>query len=89
VELLIIWVIAALLAVVIAGTKGRSEAGWAFLTLLLSPLVLLILLVLPKLDPEAPSADTHVRCPDCAELVRREARVCKHCGRSLTPAPAR
>jgi hypothetical protein len=88
-ELLIIWGVAAILAVIIAGTKGRSEAGWAILTLLLSPLVLLILLVLPKLDPEAPSPETHVRCPDCAELVRREARVCKHCGRSLTPAPAR
>jgi len=28
---------------------------------------------------------THVKCPDCAELVRREARVCKHCGCKLVP----
>jgi len=26
-----------------------------------------------------------VKCPDCAELVRREARVCKHCGCKLVP----
>jgi len=32
-----------------------------------------------------PSPDTHVRCPDCAELVRREARKCKHCGCALVP----
>jgi hypothetical protein len=32
-----------------------------------------------------PSPDTHVRCPDCAELVRREARKCKHCGCALIP----
>lgn len=32
-----------------------------------------------------PSPDTHVRCPDCAELVRREARKCKHCGSPLVP----
>lgn len=32
-----------------------------------------------------PTPDTHVKCPDCAELVRREARVCKHCGCKLVP----
>lgn len=31
------------------------------------------------------SANTHVKCPDCAELVKREARVCKHCGCKLIP----
>jgi len=34
---------------------------------------------------EAPTPETHVKCPDCAELVRREARVCKHCGCRLIP----
>lgn len=32
-----------------------------------------------------PTPDTHVKCPDCAELVRREARVCRHCGCRLIP----
>ncbi len=36
-------------------------------------------------DPAAPTASTHVKCPDCAELVRREAKVCKHCGCRLVP----
>jgi uncharacterized OB-fold protein len=36
-------------------------------------------------DPAAPSAETHVKCPDCAELVRKEAKVCKHCGCRLVP----
>ena len=25
------------------------------------------------------------RCPFCAELVRREAILCKHCGRDIQP----
>lgn len=29
---------------------------------------------------------THVKCPDCAELVKKEARVCKHCGCKLVPS---
>lgn len=36
-------------------------------------------------DPDAPRPETHVRCPDCRELVRHDARVCKHCGCRLTP----
>ena len=31
------------------------------------------------------SPDTHVRCPDCRELVLKEARKCKHCGCKLVP----
>ncbi len=34
------------------------------------------------------TADTHVRCPDCKELVRHDAIRCKHCGIGLTPLPA-
>ncbi|MBS0368433.1 MAG: NINE protein [Proteobacteria bacterium] len=30
--------------------------------------------------------ETHIKCPDCAELIRKEARVCKHCGCKLIPS---
>jgi len=36
-------------------------------------------------DPNAPTPETHVRCPDCRELVRADATKCKHCGSALTP----
>jgi len=38
-----------------------------------------------RADPERPTPETHVRCPDCKELVRNDANVCKHCGCKLTP----
>ncbi len=31
------------------------------------------------------NAGTHVRCPDCKELVLSEATKCRHCGCSLVP----
>lgn len=31
------------------------------------------------------SPETHVRCPECRELVIRDARKCKHCGCALIP----
>lgn len=34
---------------------------------------------------DVPSPDTHVRCPDCRELVRADAVKCKHCGAKLVP----
>jgi len=38
-----------------------------------------------KFDPEEPRPETHVRCPDCKELVLKEAVKCKHCGCKLIP----
>jgi len=43
------------------------------------------------IPPNAPGAaavvrhETHVRCPECRELVLHDARKCKHCGCALTP----
>lgn len=34
---------------------------------------------------KVPTPDTHVRCPDCRELVVKDARVCKSCGCRLVP----
>ena len=36
-------------------------------------------------EPDGPSPDTHIRCPECRELVIRDARKCKHCGCALIP----
>lgn len=33
----------------------------------------------------AAEAGEHMRCPECRELVRRDARKCKHCQAALTP----
>lgn len=29
--------------------------------------------------------NTHVKCPDCRELILKDARKCKHCGCTLMP----
>lgn len=88
-EILIFWTGIAIACSIVATTKGRSGIGWFILGLLFSLLSLLIVIVLPSLkqDHAAPTAETHVKCPFCAELIRREAVKCKHCGEAVTPQP--
>lgn len=75
---------------ILASRKGRSVLGWLFLTAL-CPLLLIILICLSSL--ETPKARTmrqldaadYRDCPFCAESIRREASVCKHCGKDVEP----
>lgn len=86
-DVLAIWVGGAIVVAIIANSRGRDPGRWFALALLASPLLAVILVMaLGRIDPDAPTDDTHVRCPACAEWVRREAVVCKHCGGHLTPS---
>ena len=99
-EIFLGWLIFSIIIGVGASGRGRNGFGWFVLAVAISPILALILLVLlPKLQPSAQSSaaaratygsgpetpDTHVKCPDCAELVRMEARVCRYCGCKLVP----
>lgn len=92
-EIVFGWLVFAVVIGVIASSRGRSGFGWFLIALLLSPLIgLILVLVFPRLgspiNPETGlpiTPETHVRCPDCRELVRHDARKCKHCGTALIP----
>jgi energy-converting hydrogenase Eha subunit F len=86
VEVLFWWFTLSLVAAWIASNKNRNGIGVFFLSLALSPVIgLLVAFSMQRNDPSAPTPESHVKCPDCAELVKREARVCKHCGCKLVP----
>lgn len=79
-------------AVVAAMRSHENEGGIMVLNLLLGWTVLGWIAALvwavsgsSRDKPGAPTPATHVKCPDCAELIKREARVCKHCGCKLIP----
>jgi hypothetical protein len=82
VNLLFIWLGFAIVVGIAAAHRGRNGAAWLLLAVVTSPLIAgLLLLVLPDPNKERQQQEllkTARKCPLCAELVRREAIVCKH-----------
>jgi hypothetical protein len=91
VELIFAWFVFAIVVGIAASARGRNGFGWFLLSLIISPLFgLILVLVLPNPQDERERYQrlyNSRKCPFCAEMVLREAIVCKHCGSALEPPP--
>lgn len=80
-----LWLLCGILTAVVGGAKGRSGCGWFIVGVLAGPLGLLAVVGMPvAAETQAGDAGASRKCPACAETIKREARLCKHCGHSLT-----
>jgi hypothetical protein len=73
--LLFIWVCFGAVTAFAAARKNKPVIWWFIVGVLFGPFGLVAALLQSPYSPK-----THMVCPDCAEFVLLDARVCKHCG---------
>ena len=79
--IIVIFILAviALIPANVASDKGRNFGVWLIYGILLFPFAMIHSLLLGPTE----NASGKKKCPQCAEVINSEAKVCPNCGASI------
>ncbi len=79
---LLLWGGSAVWAMSLAMGRDRNPLLWLLAAFATGPLALLLLFALPPARRDRPPLDREAMelCDACLEPVRRDRRICRHCG---------
>jgi hypothetical protein len=87
VEFLVLAILIGLIPAAIASSKGKSFIGWWFYGAALFVVALPHSLMMRPDHAELERRDLEggdtKKCPNCAEIIKKEAKVCRFCQREL------
>ena len=75
---LILAIIAGIIGSIVARRKGYNQIVW-FILCATVPLLIVVILILPTKVAKGLTK----KCNNCAEIIKEDAMVCKHCGYSM------
>lgn len=71
----------------IAKQKGRDPFGWFLIGIVFGPIGLMAAIIAPEckagIDKISLKNGSSKRCPQCAEIIRSKAKICRYCGSNV------